>query len=107
MNKKFIRVLSIVALVFMGIFTVALIAFFSTASWPGGESSDLSVIFSIILAVSGVIGIALFFAVKLLTREPKKMPAPQEDEGAGAQEDETEREGDSKEESQSSAETKP
>ncbi|MCL2797455.1 MAG: hypothetical protein FWD58_05330 [Firmicutes bacterium] len=85
MSKKSIRILSIIALVFIGIFSVALVAFFSVVSF--GNESDVStatVVIGIILAASGIPGIVLFFAVKFFNREPKIIVAPPEEpEGGG------------------------
>ncbi len=62
MNNKLNRILSIVALVFMGIFTVALILFFIDPYMAGG-------VIAMITLVSGFFGIGLFFTIKILMKE--------------------------------------
>jgi len=87
-HKKATRILAIVALVFMGIFTVSLVVFFAANSWTGGEQPVVAAISAVVLAVSGILGIGLFFLVKALTREPKNPMVPPPDEGGSSPPDE-------------------
>lgn len=62
-NNKLYRILSIIALVFVGIFSVALILFFIDPYMLDG-------IIAFICLVSGFVGLTLFIILKLLMREP-------------------------------------
>ena len=57
MNDKTKRILAIIALVFMGVFTVAFVAFLINPKMLGG-------VVAFVALFSGVIGVGLFLVIK-------------------------------------------
>ena len=83
MNQKGIRILSIIALIFMAVFSVALILFFIDFDMGNGFVAGLAM-------VSGISGISLYFLVKYLKREKKDVFTPPDEDLADKDCDEAE-----------------
>lgn len=65
MKPKLKRVIAVIALVFIGLFTVSLVAFFANKSLFNGALGYFAI-------GSGAVGLALFFVIKLSREYPEE-----------------------------------